>query len=87
MRYLDRHYAEPYDQGRLAHDACVSRQLLQRLFQERFGHSPRTHLQMLRVAKAKALLASSGRTIAEAARAVGYRDPRNFRRLFAKHVE
>lgn len=84
VRYLETRFAHPYDRDALARHACCSRQLLQRLFQRHFRMDPRAYLMRIRVERAKSILASGERTLAAVAKAVGYADVRNFRRVFGR---
>jgi len=49
------------------------------------GRSAREHLQHLRLARARALLHDSARSVAEIAELVGYRDPLYFSRAYRQH--
>lgn len=86
VAYLKRYYARPYDRRLLAGYACISHQRLQELFRRHLRTNPRAYLQQVRMERAKDLLASGKRSLAEAGHLVGYADPRNFRRLFKRHA-
>lgn len=62
--------------------------LVRRTFDRRFraatGYSPKDYVQLLRVEEAKQLLEMDGQSVDEITEAVGYSDPRAFRRLFGK---
>jgi AraC-like DNA-binding protein len=66
----------------LARIAGLSRTLFAERFRERLGVSPMKYLATWRVQKARALLAQSGVSVAEAARRVGYRSESAFHRAF-----
>ncbi len=57
-----------------------------RRFNRATGFRPMEYVHMLRVEKAKAILESSGTTIDEIGRRVGYQDPASFRRIFKRKV-
>lgn len=86
VRHLQARYARRYDRDALAAHACCSRQLLQRLFQRHFGMDPREYLMRVRVERAKEILAAGEQSLAVVAKAVGYADVRNFRRVFARYA-
>ncbi len=87
VAYLKRYYAQPYDRRLLAGYACISHQRLQELFRKHLRTNPRAYLQQVRMERAKDLLASGKRSLAEAGHLVGYADPRNFRRLYRRHMQ
>lgn len=87
VAYLRREYARPYDRDLVAQYACVSRQRLQELFRKHLRQDPRSFLLRVRMEKARALMASGRRSLAEVGRTVGYADPRNFRRLYRRFAQ
>lgn len=87
VAYLQREYARPYNRSLVAQYACVSRQRLQELFRRHLHQDPRNYLIRIRMEKAKALLASGKRSLAKVGRAVGYADPRSFRRLYQRYAQ
>ncbi len=86
VAYLTQYYARPYDRDLLARYACVSHQRLYELFRAHLRTDPRAYLIRIRMKKAAELLASGRTTFAEAGKAVGYRNARSFRRLYARHA-
>ncbi|MFI1567905.1 GlxA family transcriptional regulator [Streptomyces sp. NPDC020490] len=86
MRRLDQNLTEPYDLAALANAFQVSTRTLLRRFAEETGRSPLAHLQATRVSRARHLLATTDRTVAAVAAAVGYQDPGTFAALFARHT-
>ena len=80
-------------QARKARDVTLSAMatcagLGQRTFLRRFrkatGFRPTEYCQHVRVARARDLLGSTGRTVAQVALAVGYEDPAAFRKVFER---
>jgi len=78
-----------YDRGLriedLARDLGIDRSTLFRRFRDRYGCSPKSWLQGLRLDRAKALLASGDLTVAEVGRRCGFEDARNFTRAYVDH--
>jgi len=75
-----------YDRGlrieELARDLGMDRSTLFRRFRDRYGCSPKSWLQGLRLDRAKALLTSGDLTVAEVGRRCGFEDARNFTRAY-----
>ncbi len=85
LRFLDAHLADDLRQGDIARAAGYTCQHLNRLFRRALGATPLDCLAGLRLERAEALL-REGRSVAAVARAVGYRDPAYFGRVFrARH--
>ena len=70
--FLRRHYAAPVTTAEIAAAAGVSPATLHRLFTACHGCSPMRYLGGLRLARAKALLAATGKPVAEIALDCGY---------------
>lgn len=83
---LARGMNRPYDLEALAAEIGVSSRTLLRKFNSETGTSPLQHLQHLRIARAKQLLETTGRSLEDVTFEVGYRDPATFRRLFQAHT-
>jgi AraC-like DNA-binding protein len=66
----------------LAAAALVSRAHLSRLFRQAYGHGPATALELVRLARAEAMLLRTNLTVTEIGRAVGFPDPLYFSRRF-----
>ncbi|MFI6688964.1 GlxA family transcriptional regulator [Streptomyces sp. NPDC050485] len=86
MRRLDQHLAARYDLAALSDTFHVSTRTLLRRFADETGRSPLEYLQSSRVRRARHLLETTDRTVADISAAVGYRDPSTFAALFAKHT-
>ncbi|HEY0062404.1 MAG TPA: helix-turn-helix domain-containing protein [Telluria sp.] len=85
-RWLELRLGEPYDLAALASAFHVSERTLLRRFKAETGHSPLAHLQQARIGKAKLLLESGSRSVAQVTEAVGYGDVATFGALFKRHV-
>jgi transcriptional regulator GlxA family with amidase domain len=85
-RWLELRLTEPYKLKRLAEAFDVSSRTLLRRFKAETGRTPLEQLQMLRIARAKQLLESTGLGLSEIAEQVGYMDLPTFVRLFARQV-
>ena len=70
--FLQRHYAAPVTTAEIAAAAGVSPATLHRLFTAWHGRSPMRYLGGLRLARAKALLATTRKPVAEIALDCGY---------------
>lgn len=64
----------------------VSRRHLTRLFSEHAGETVLTHLQRLRVERAKELLEHTRLSVLEIAQAVGFQSPSHFAEIFCREV-
>lgn len=86
QRWLSKHLAEPFDLDSLATACAVSSRTLTRRFNQVIGLPPLTYLQHERIAKAKALLASTAASLEQVMERVGYSDLSSFRKLFRQHT-
>jgi len=75
---------EPPGVERLAEAAGLSRRQLLRRFNEAFGLSPSAYCQARRLETAKAMLSFGGRSVTDAAKALGFPCIHSFSRWFAK---
>jgi AraC-like DNA-binding protein len=82
VAYVQEHFAEPLDAGRLAEIAGVSPSHLTRLFRQQTGHAPMDYLRRVRVQRARVLLEEVDLSIKEIARRVGFEDPFHFSKVF-----
>lgn len=86
MGWLEQRLADPYDLNQIAAAFHVSPRTLLRRFKEEAGHSPLAHLQQARIGKAKLLLETGSRSVAQVTEAVGYGDVATFGVLFKREV-
>ena len=77
---VDSRFAEPLPLPVLARRCGVSERTLTRAFADTLGMTPLQYQQLLRVERAEHLI-GNGTTVSEAARTVGFADPRMLRRL------
>ncbi len=85
--YMARNFQEDITLLETVQQACVSRSLLCRLFQETFGLTFTAFLARLRIEKAKHLLVDEPTlAVAEIAHRVGFGDLRHFQRTFKRLV-
>lgn len=77
-------YGEKDAVGRMIARSGLPRRTFDRRFRAATGYSPRDYVQSLRVEEAKQILETDAHNVEAVAEAVGYSDPRAFRRLFRK---
>lgn len=77
-------YKESDAVGRMIARSGLPRRTFDRRFRAATGYSPKDYVQSLRVEEAKQFLEMDGHSVDVIAEAVGYSDPRAFRRLFRK---
>lgn len=85
-RQISEGFAEPLGLAGMAQVADLSPTHLCAVFRRHFGMPPVEMLLRVRIAHARELLADPRCTVAEAARAVGYRDVRTFARLVRRRL-
>jgi AraC-like DNA-binding protein len=78
--------ARPWTLALLAQAAGLSRTTLAEKFRSAMGDTPLAHLRMLRLQKARQLLAEPRRKLDEVAQAVGYQDAFGFSKAFKRAV-
>jgi AraC-like DNA-binding protein len=83
-RSLDAYPPQPLRAAEWSRHLGAGEPHLRRLFRERYGVTPRRYLTERRLRQAGHLLWTTGWSVAEIARQVGYEDLRNFRRLFQR---
>ena len=81
---MEAHMTEEMPLSALAAVAGVSTRQLDRLFVNRYQMTPRQYLISLRMARARALLAQTGRSVTDIAFECGYTDSNYFTRVFRK---
>ena len=84
VEYILSHFAEDISLDALASGAHLSKYHFLRKFHQEAGITPGAFLMRYRIVQAMEHLTSTGRTIKEIGRMVGYRDPAAFSRAFAQ---
>ncbi|MDD5597707.1 MAG: helix-turn-helix domain-containing protein [Victivallaceae bacterium] len=87
INYLERHYAEQINFGKLAQSAGMSPRSFQRAFFRATGVPARNYLIMTRLKHAADLLKYRGYSVSESAYETGFRDSNYFSRLFKKYMK
>lgn len=85
LRYITDHYTEEIGLDKLSGACCMNRSYFCRRFKEITGRTAITYLNEYRLAKARALLTSSGRSVSEIAGDCGFTGSNYFSRLFTKY--
>lgn len=82
LGYIHEHYARGFDIDELARQVSVSPSYLFRLFKKKMQVTPMHYRNIVRIDKAKLLLADQALTVDDVAGRVGYEDPKYFSRVF-----
>ncbi|MFN8630117.1 MAG: AraC family transcriptional regulator [Chloroflexota bacterium] len=82
LGYIHEHYARDFDIDELASQVAVSPSYLFRLFKKKMQVTPMHYRNMVRIDKAKLLLADQQLTVDAVAERVGFEDPKYFARVF-----
>ena len=82
LGYIHEHYARDFDIDELASQVAVSPSYLFRLFRKKMQVTPMHYRSLVRVDKAKLLLADQRLTVDDVAERVGYDDAKYFARVF-----
>jgi AraC-like DNA-binding protein/mannose-6-phosphate isomerase-like protein (cupin superfamily) len=82
LGYIHEHYARDFDIDELAGQVAVSPSYLFRLFKKKMQVTPMHYRNMVRIDKAKLLLADQQLTVDDVAERVGFDDPKYFTRVF-----
>jgi AraC-like DNA-binding protein len=82
LGYIHEHYARDFDIDELAGQVAVSPSYLFRLFKKKMDVTPMHYRNMVRIDKAKLLLADQQLTVDDVAERVGFDDPKYFARVF-----
>ncbi|MFL5676590.1 MAG: helix-turn-helix domain-containing protein [Chloroflexota bacterium] len=82
LGYIHEHYARAFDIDELARQVSVSPSYLFRLFKKKMDLTPMHYRTMVRIDKAKLLLADDQLTVDSVAQRVGFDDPKYFARVF-----
>ncbi|MCG2783866.1 MAG: substrate-binding domain-containing protein [Anaerolineae bacterium] len=86
VAYLHQNYTRPLSRWEIAEAIGVSEDYLTRVFNRELEISPWDYLNRYRVLQAQALLRNTARSIADIARAVGFKDQAYFSRVFSKQM-
>lgn len=82
LGFIHEHYARDFDIDELAGQVAVSPSYLFRLFKKKMQVTPMHYRNMVRIDKAKLLLADHQLTVDDVAERVGFDDPKYFARVF-----
>jgi AraC-like DNA-binding protein len=83
-RTLEKHIDQPLDLGALAAAASCTPAYLTRLFRQTYGFSPTQYQLRRRIDRARRLLTTTSRPIADLARELGFHDASHFARHFRR---
>lgn len=87
LEFLDTHFTDGgLSVAQLAQQCSMSQVYFRKIFQSRFGISPKEYLIQKRLEYAKQLLLSGQFSVGEAASLCGYTEPCHFSREFSAHV-
>lgn len=84
LLHLSEHFREPIGVQEAAKICCVTPTYFCHVFKRTTGKTLSEYVNTLRIHEAESLLRSSGRSVQEVARLVGYHDPGYFARVFKK---
>lgn len=84
--YVQQHIAREISTDALADIACVSKSQLTRLFNQTFGVSPLQYVIRKKIQHAQKLLLTTGYSVVQVSRSVGFADVSYFIRLFKKNI-
>jgi AraC family L-rhamnose operon regulatory protein RhaS len=84
-RFLDEHFAEECDLGKVASKVGLSPHYLLQLFKGHVGVTPTRYMWKLRAQKGIHLLQQSGLTISEIAYSCGFKTPHHFSRVLKQN--
>ncbi|OWA35310.1 AraC family transcriptional regulator [Saccharibacillus sp. O16] len=86
LDYMEIHYADGITVEEVARHAGVGRTYFSKKFHERYGHTPVSHMQKLKLDEARMLLEQTNYSLSEIAHSVGYPDLFSFSKAFKKHT-
>lgn len=86
LGYIHEHYARDFDIDELASQVAVSPSYLFRLFKKKMSVTPMHYRNIVRIDKAKLLLADPALSVDAVAERVGFEDPKYFARVFRDHT-
>ncbi|GGO00179.1 AraC family transcriptional regulator [Saccharibacillus kuerlensis] len=86
LEYMEMHYADGITVEEAARYAGVGRTHFSKKFHERYGHTPVSHMQKLKLDEARMLLTQTHYSLSEIALSVGYPDLFSFSKAFKKYT-
>jgi AraC-like DNA-binding protein len=86
LNFLEKNYREQITRSSVSDYLGITPEHLNFLFRKHLSTTPMEHLTELRLKRAKQILHSAGRNVAEAAYLSGFNDPLYFSRLFRKRI-
>lgn len=86
LEYMDSHWTEEYDTGRVADAVNLSQSHFTRLFKKQTGMTPYSYYQGMKVNKLKEALCNKNLTVSEAFRTCGVDYSGNFAKIFKELV-
>ena len=86
-QYLIEHISDVSSVAEVARECNLSESRLAHLFQQHLGMGIQQYRNTLRLQRAKKLLTTTGESVARIAGQVGYDDPAQFSKFFAKHLQ
>lgn len=84
--YIEEHYSRKLTVAQLAERLGISQVYLFKIFQQKFGKSPKEYINDYRLSQAKTLLEETNLSVSAVGRAVGYDDVLAFSKFFALHT-
>ncbi len=84
MQFIQEHFSEPIDMGRLSQEMFVSPSYLNRMFKRRFGTTPILYLNRYRMEVAREMLVQTDSKISAISSFVGLEDSKHFAKLFKR---
>jgi len=82
IRYIGKHYSDNLDAGTIARKLGISKNLLFLRFKEITGHTVRSEIEAVRLARAQEMLKLTKMTIKEIAQSCGYASAEHFHRVY-----
>ena len=86
IAYIGEHLSGDLSLEKLAKQAHLSPEYFAKLFREQTGMAPAAFVRQRRMDVARSMLATSDETIERIARAVGFKDPFHFSRVFKRYA-
>lgn len=86
LRFVDEHLGEELSLKRISNELFISTTYFSRLFRAKTGRKFSEYLALRRIERAKLLLVSSDKPVAEIAHEVGYLEANSFARLFKAYT-